>query len=443
MKIDHTLQMAAMLAALALGPQLAAQTESTGTELRVMVQPADATVTCDGLLRAAPPLVLTDLEPGTHLLIAAKPGFREVRQTVELGPGQRAAVDLRLDPLRGLVLVHSTPAGADVEVSGAARGKTPLLIHDLPVGDYRLRLTTPGYLPKEVDLHVPDRAPRIVDVELLSSSASLALESTPTGAKVIINGIDKGRTPCLLDRLASGETIIELALPGYQSYRQPIKLEAGRPEQITVVLTPIPAKLSIVSMPPGARIYVDNQFRGEAPVLLEDLKPGSYRLRAELDGHDGQARTVELSMAQDLVEEFRLESNTGSIQITTEPADVQVFIDGEEAGTTSAAEPAALVSSPLRIDGLAIGSRQIQLVRKGYFPVAFEVEILRAQSTPVRHALKRRFIPNYEVRTATEVHKGVFVEQDPQGNIRIEVRPGIIKTISADEIESAERIPEE
>ena len=407
------------------------------TQLRITTDPPDAVVLCDGVTQETPPVTITGLAPGEHLIVATKTGYQEERRTIVLEPGQRLAVDLKLQPLYGLVLVQSSPAGAEVEVNGASRGKTPLLLTDLPLGSYRVKLSAPGYLTKEIDLKLESRVPVKVEASLRSDSAALEIASEPPGARVLVNGADRGTTPCTVDRIREGDCRIELLLEGYEPYRRELRLSAGQTESINVVLKPLPAELTVVSIPPRARIYVDNQFSGEAPVVLKNLEPGSYRIRAELVGHEPVARTVTLGRAQRLVEEFRLERNTGNLEIITEPAGVRVFLDGQEAGMTAARpDQSDQISDPLRIEMLTAGTHQLKLVRKGYYEVAKPVEIEKDKTTTVHEKLKRRFVPDYEVRTATEVIRGVLVQIEPNGNVKLELRPGIMRTIPAAEIRS-------
>lgn len=407
----------------------------TTGQIYVAVDPAGATVSCNGKVVDAPPVTISGLQPGEHLIVVSKLGHEEVRRTVELAAGQRVNLEIKLVPLTGLVLVQSNPEKASVEVDGAYRGETPLLIHDLPLGKYRAKVSMPGYLPKEVDLNVENRSPRRVMVDLVSDMATLDLRSQPEGARVVIGGVYKGETPCVADRIPEGEITIEFTKEGHEPHRQTVKVVAGEKQAIEAILAPIPARLAIVSIPAGARVYVNNQFRGVSPVKMTDLAPGTYRVRAELDGCSPLARDVQLGLAQDLVEEFRLESNTGLLEITTEPADVAVIVDAKEAGHT-VAKPSQTdrVSEPFRLDTLAEGRHEIQLTKKGYFAEGFAVEIVRGKTETVHKKLNKRFIPDCEVVTKTAMFRGVLVEAMPSGDLKLEVSPGVVRTISAAEV---------
>jgi hypothetical protein len=425
----------------------AQQSSDQACQVRVVTDPEGAMVYCDGVMQDTAPLTISDLREGDHIITAEKPGYNTARKSISLTKGQRIPVELALQQVMGLVLVHSDPPGAEVQVSGAVKGRTPLLITDLPPDKYRLRLEARGYAPKEVDLVVKDRIPQKLSVSLTSDSATLTITTEPPGANVLVNGISKGTTPCTVDRIPDGDNTLKLTLDGYEDHTQTLRLSAGEQQDITVALNPMPAQLTVVSIPLKARIYVKNEFRGESPLVLKSLEPGTYRIRAELRGHEVLARNVDLKRGDEKVEEFRLARNCGMLVLTTEPSGVKVFIDGEVSGTTAVNKTETDVASdPLEMDLLPIGAHQVQLTKKGFYNVTFSIEIEKDKTVTKHVRMKRRFIPNYELRTADGVFRGVLVQQDNAGNVKIETKPGIIQTFMASEIISLRPIrtkPEE
>jgi len=406
-------------------------------QLRVTTTPDAALISCNRAQRDVSPLTITDLEAGEHLLVARKEGFRETRRTVTLAAGQRMAVELKLDPILGLILVHGEPPGTEVEVDGASRGTVPLLLTDLPLGNYRVRLTHPGYLPKEIDLHIRDRAPMKIRAQLTSDSAKLTIRSDPAGAGVLLNGISKGTTPCTLERIPAGTTRVDITIQGFEPYSADLKLVPGQEETLTARLNPIPAELRVVTIPPAARVYVNGEFRGDSPQNLTGLLPGTYQVRAEHPGYDPVSRTVTLRRADAHTEELRLEKNCGQLEITTQPAGVRIFIDGKDSGVTSAPPGQSdQVSQPLRIEGLPPGAHEVTLTKMRYHDEKMTIQIERDKTATRHQKLRRRFIPDYEVRTATEVYQGVLLQIDPKGDVKIEILPGILKTIPAKNITS-------
>ncbi len=414
----------------------------SGALIQVTTTPPGAVISCDGTLRDAAPLTLSDLPSGPHLIVATKQGHREARQTVMAKVGERVAVDLALEPIMGLLLVHSTPPEADVQVNGAFRGKTPLLVTDLPLGRYRIRVARDGYGSREVDCVVRDRIPEKVDVPLVSTAARLVITSTPEGAQVSVDGISRGVTPCTLENVAAGDHLLEFSTNGYESVRQNVRVDAGRTENLTIVMRATPSELSIVSLPAGARIYIDNQFRGEAPVTVKDIEPGTYRVRAELKGHDSVARDIPVALAKKVIEEFRLISNSGDFEITTDPPGVKVVIDDKDAGVTAPKSDASeVVSKPFLVQFLSPGTHRVALSCKGYESKQFDIEVKEGKTVAGHHALVRLFTPDYEVRTSTGVYRGILKDRDGQGNIRLELSPGVIKVFRANDIRFSAPVP--
>lgn len=407
-------------------------------EILVSSDPADAIVSCDTVVKGPAPVTVQDVTPGEHLITVSKAGFTDARKTVSVGPREKVPVNLKLERLTGLVLVHSDPQGASIEINGAAYGKTPALLTELPFGDYRMKLNIAGFQPKEVDLQIKDRTPMKKFYDLTTSSATLTVESEPAGARLSVNGIARGTTPATVDRIPEGEVIIDLSMDGFNPAQRSLKLVSSQKETVKVVLSALKSELKVVSMPAKARIYLDNQNVGESPVELKDLAAGTYKVRAELRGYEILSRSVTIAAGQKTTEEFRLTKNSGTIELTTEPSDVKVFLDGEDVGITKVkADESDKISEPMTIDTVTTGNHQLQLTRKGFVSKSVSVTVEKDKTATVHQALERRFIPNCELRISggTTV-TGVLLDVDPDGGVRLEVKPGIFKSFRKGEIKS-------
>ncbi|MEI8243062.1 MAG: PEGA domain-containing protein [bacterium] len=398
--------------------------------LRVTSEPAKATVLIDRQVRGVTPLALPGLPAGAHLVAVQKPGFVEACQTVELLGQDAREVEFKLEAVTGLLLLQSSPSNADVTVNGVAMGSTPVLVTTLPVGTHRLRVAAPGFQPKEVEVKLEDRTPVRKQVELISNSATLTVETEAEGASIRINGIDRGGSPCTTDRIPEGDVTVELRADGYQPLTHRMKLAAGETQKVRLPMVPIPAALRIVSIPDKARVYINNEPRGQTPLDLPDLAPGRYRVRVEMEGHDPNARDVELDRGARKSEEFRLASNTGRIELITEPDRVTVFLDGKKFGETRAKPEATTnISEPLPIEPVAAGEHELRLVRKGYADGRQKVVIELGKTLPLTVKLARRFVPDCMVATLRGAsYRGMLVS-DTDEAIRLETAPGVMTTI--------------
>lgn len=411
--------------------------------LRVATDPPNAIVTVNRVARGNSPIELTDLAPGRHLVGIALRDHREVFETVVLETGMPRTLDVKLEPVRGSVLVHSTPAGSSVSIDGAHRGVTPLLVPSVELGKHRVAVTRPGFQDKVVELDVAGATPQRIDVQLLTDSATLRVESEPPDAELSLNGVPRGRTPAVLERIPDGDNVVELKMEGYAPFRQSIRLSAGDDEKLVVPLTALPGTLQVVSMPAGARLYVADQYRGNTPFTLAALAPGTYRVRVELPAHDTMARDVEIRRAASVVEEFRLVPNCGSLRIVTSPAGVTVLVDGKASGETGAkADATDQVSEPLTIPLVPVGKREVTFTRQGFHEVKKTVDVARDKTATLDVALKRRFIPDYEVRTDANVYRGVLVNITPEV-VRIETEIGVIRAFPVKDVKSRRPLRED
>lgn len=410
-------------------------------QLRVATVPDGAIVTCDGILYDAAPITIPNLAPGEHLVVVQKAGYNEARRTVTISNASRkAGVELRLEPLLGLVLVQTSPAGADISIDGADRGKSPLLLSDLPVARHRLTVNAPGFAPKNIELSVDNRTPQLITLDLASDSAKVSFNSSPAGASVTVNGLSKGTTPCDVDQLPAGENTISLVLPGYAPFQQKVKLQAGTSQRIEAALTPLPVSLSLISTPPGARLFIDDKLMGQAPLTLDHFVPGTYAIRAELPGYETETRSVELKAQDRRIEEFQLVKKLGTLEVLTDQPGTRVVVDGEEKGALQAVQ--GRVSEPFRVD-LPIGSHSLELSKRGYVTIQRTIRIEKGATASVRLQMIRNFVPDTMIRLQSkDVLTGCLSRKLPNGDIELETKLGIYRTVKAEEIASVEPIIE-
>lgn len=417
--------------------------QSTG-QLEIVTNPPGARVMVNNEDRGIAPLNVRDLAPGDYLIEVKMDGYRDARKSVRVYDGESSLANIALEPARGLLLVESVPEEADIYIDNAFRGKTPRMFHDLRLGTHRIRFQAEGYFPREVDVILEDRRPRHVLTEMVSDSAVVTVDSVPEGATVRINGSNVGRTPARIERVSTGEILLEVLAEGYTTYRREMRLRSGEEYRVEAELEPMPGGLEVTSTPTGARIFINDEFRGETPAVFNDLDAGMHDVRVERRGFTPQSRRVMVAAGRSRSEEFTLPSDSGRLIIVTEPARVQVYIDGELVGTTEAGET-DVVSEPLVIDYVPSGQRRLNLVRRGYSytPKNFTMEANDVLS--LHEELDVMFIPDTIVRKgprASDVYRGMLIRRHPSGDVDLMVRPGIITRIAADEIISIEPIRE-
>ena len=255
-----------------------------------------------------------------------------------------------------------------------------------------------------------------------------------------------GTTPLNLASAKTGKHVVEVSLKGHSPARYEIALQAGEKQKVAAALQPLPGKLTVISDPPKARIYLNNQFKIEAPFSVTNIPSGQYAIRAELQGYDPLTQNQEVTFGGETTVEMRLVKSSGTAIITTLPSDVNVYLDGEFRGTTKT-RGRDQISDQLQIDYIPKGRHQLQLTRKNYIDIQRAFEVMPKQTVIIHEKLVLRpvpFVPDIIVRTGDkpeQTFRGILRDTFANGDLKVEIQPGIFKPFSKDEIISKETIP--
>ena len=195
----------------------------------------DVRVYLDGQDRGRPPLVLTELTPGSHELSINGPGFAPFEQPVLLVADHVSMVEPKLTLAHGSILLvpGSGAQGVNVEVVGANERR---MIASLPArldaapGDYVVHARKAGYLPFDTGLQLSAITPEAeVTINLerimpLSSGAktndsagdaaatltrtgTLNITSSPP-ANIVLDGRPIGKAPRAVVMPAGNHTVV-------------------------------------------------------------------------------------------------------------------------------------------------------------------------------------------------------------------------------------------
>ncbi|UUX93734.1 protein kinase domain-containing protein [Methanoplanus endosymbiosus] len=125
--------------------------------------------------------------------------------------------------------------------------------------------------------------------------SAISIDSSPQGAEVFVNGSVAGTTPFTLSDLREGAYPITLNMDGYEESSEVIRTKAGETSVFSTTLSRGPGDLAINSTPKGAYVYLDNEYYGVSPCVIESLPEGSYFINIEMDGYlnsSGQVQVV-------------------------------------------------------------------------------------------------------------------------------------------------------
>ena len=184
------------------------------------------------------------------------------------------------------------------------------------------------------------------------------ITSQPSGATVIIDGMDRGTTPVTLFDLAPGRHHLKYRLAGYVERDRFFNTNENPGPYIekNEVLEEEKGILLLKTDPEGCDIQIDGVSVGRTPRLITHLAAkGVYSVKFRKAGYQDQVISVKFEGRKPLVREEKLVLASGTIDISSEPAGAEVMVNGIVKGQT----PLRVAEVPRDRDGLLEGGARL------------------------------------------------------------------------------------
>jgi hypothetical protein len=170
-----------------------------------------------------------------------------------------------------------------------------------------------------------------------STTGSFSVSSVPSGAIVHWKGRELGQTPLRQCALPSGDQVIEITAPGYQSFPIELTVRTGAVVDLGVrSLAKQLGKLKLLTDPPGVSYLVvgpdKKTIAGTTPDTIENLPLGKYDVKLSEPGWPGYAQSVDVRSSNPF--EVSREFKGGSVELTSDPAGATIFVGGSKLGAT-------------------------------------------------------------------------------------------------------------
>ena len=222
-------------------------------------------------------------------------------------------------------------------------------------------------------------------------NGQIRVSSTPGGATVYLNGSEAGTTPLddalEISDLSPGEYDIKLELQDYGIFETTVTVNPSETVIVNPTLHTNPGTILVSSDPDGATIKIDNSTNypfywdneqgwenpeyGETqdgPIELTPIPPGEHTLTLELENYAIWSGTYDLEPGGTWIVNAILESEPGSISVTSNQPGAQIYLaEGEwveqpdseeiewiEKGTIPSADIYG-TAVPLVLDNIAAG----------------------------------------------------------------------------------------
>lgn len=219
------------------------------------------------------------------------------------------------------------------------------------------------------------RVPQLLAAQLAGAiyaempTGQLRIDSTPSGAEVILNQQLLGRTPLHLPNIVAGEhQLLLLRQASYQVKQQTLQITPAETRVVNLKLLEegLGGSLNVQITPPGAQVVINGDSHGPAPLVLDVLPPGLHQVTVSHPDYHSQSHTVMISAGQVNNFETRLlpkKKPRGTLYLDSVPSKASVYINKVYQGHT----PVMLM--------LDAEPQQLTLRRPGYAPWQQQVSV--------------------------------------------------------------------
>jgi len=272
--------------------------------------------------------------------------------------GRKALLAGALQPCT--LTVESDPPGAVIRVDGLVAGVAPLRLEGVRPGTHRIQAALAGFDDAVSEIGGSAGASLKAQMNMLPAPVPYTVRIEPAGALVAVDG-GEAADGTWLGALRPGAYPVEARLRGYKTLNTALSVPVSAvPREAVYRLEPLPAALTINSVPAGGRVMIGGVEAGLTPLRWETLAfdetsvrvvPTDWRYQA------GEAQTARPAPGAELSLFFSLPRKNARARIPATPAlpeGTAVKLNGKELGRV-----------PFEY-GLDYGDYDLELSKAGY-----------------------------------------------------------------------------
>ena len=256
------------------------------------IDPAGATVEIEGLeTRTAPFESL--LSAGRHVALISHDRYQDASVAFEVeGMDLEQTVSATLAPNWADVLIPTRPPGAEVRIdyepSGfLTPGPVPIL-----AGEHRISVKLTGYKTWTDILHVEaGRDVVLPAVELTAADGLVAVDSTPRGASITVDGTYQGVTPLEVEVAPNRSHRFRAFKVGFDSRTQTVTVPSGEQRTVKFALNALVGEIAVEALPGDAELWIDGKRQGNASGTVR-LTAVPHEVEIKKEGYAGFRKTV-------------------------------------------------------------------------------------------------------------------------------------------------------
>lgn len=207
------------------------------------------------------PFTVSGLSPGKHIISTSKAGYTSEARSVEVAAGSKASLLLHLAPMNALMVVSSTPPGADVIIDGKPTARVTPAQFAVEKGSHTVLLRKQGYLEETItsdlgpgqnfqysptlralgnteDMRTVGKFNKLFGRggDSTAGMGAISIHTQPKGAQVAINQRVLDKLSPVDVMLGPGNYVVDVTLTGFKPVHKVVSVDKGGKASIDEVL---------------------------------------------------------------------------------------------------------------------------------------------------------------------------------------------------------------
>lgn len=276
--------------------------------------PTGSVVMINGQVKGKTPYSIDRIKSDSYNIKVSKDLYHTYEENFIITDGSVNTRDISLTPAFGKLTVKTNPAGAKVRIDGQSRGATPFELDELPSGNYHITITKDLFQTIDLDIVIEDGKNLDLNPKLEARSGTLSITGKPNGAIITTNGKKIGNLPLKGYRIAEGMVELTASAKDYHSQTEFMNIQRDQSYEHVFNLDRHSGKLIVITEPPDADVYLDNERKGKTPSILDGIPIGLHNVDIKHPSFLPQSETFTLALNENKKFHFKLMTYEGSIQ---------------------------------------------------------------------------------------------------------------------------------
>ena len=263
--------------------------------VEIVTNPVGAYINLGGVDKGITPQLVQSINTGQHKLIITLDGYERLTKTIQIYADSTITINEILSKKSGNLQISTSPNNCDIYTNSEYRGKSPVNINGLDIGEYRITASCEGYYDYISTEYVEYNFTKKVDLKLEPKPGKAIFYTTPDGVDVILNGKSIGKTNStgFSYELKSGNYLIQFKKKNYFEKEKNITILPGGFEDVEITLKRYPPTVSddkdagfitLNGWPEKTNVKVGGKNK-LAPFEYLELKYGEYNFKVSKKGY--------------------------------------------------------------------------------------------------------------------------------------------------------------